>query len=499
MNINITRPTISKISLYSRYLLPIVLLFPQLVKANVNMSDIYSNDMILQRELAVPISGSASDSENITVTFSGQTKTTTADSSGYWKIYLDPMPADGNGITLQIQGNNTLSYTNVIVGDIWITSGQSNMQVNMGNDASYEGEGVTSLPQMRFKAMNDGWFVASDSVRYRVSTVGWFFGKKIHLETGVPIGLIWAAIGGTPIESWMNEQSIIDDPHLTPGGTFDNKPLSGMYEEHLKRYIPFGVRGAIWYQGERNAKTNWAGGTYTRRLMSMIEGWRTDFESGDFPFYWVQLPTWDEARNCEFHVIREEMRLALQLKNTGMTTNIDIGTYNLHPDRKDLTGGRLGDLALVHHYKVLNQAPMGPMYESSTIEGSTMRLKFRDFGAGIVARNPVTGEPEDVLGFRIAGDRGLFYDATGTIEGNEIIISSPKVSSPTRADYAYEDDVRGNFSIYNTEGLPASPFRTYGPQLPDGVFGCTDPNSPGYDEDATIHDPADCVVTGTAL
>ncbi|MCP4746091.1 MAG: sialate O-acetylesterase [Desulfobacteraceae bacterium] len=475
------------------YIWGFILIFP-LTSQAVTVNPFFGNNMMLQREKLVPIWGSADQNEDVTVTFAGQTKTALPDNSGYWIVRLDPMAANANGQQLRVQGNNTITFANVVIGDIWFCTGQSNMEqevqaASLQHDPAQEAAMAQNMRLIRISSggnLLSQWEELSPDSVGAASAVGWFFGKKIQSELGVPIGLYKCARGGTPVESWMNEESIskiVNEPDISPDGTFDNKVLGAEYANKIKPYMPFAIRGNIWYQGERNSKTNYATETYSERFMSMIEGWRDDFETGDFPFYWVQLPRHFEPG---FPTIREQQRLSLQLLNTGMITTLDLGNTNLHPDGKDDMGSRMADLALAHHYKVSNKAPMGPMYDSYTIDGASICLKFRHFGAGIVAQG------SRVEGFEIAGANGEFYPATGAIDGDEIILQSEDVSSPTQAHYAWLP-IPEEFSIYNSEGLPASPFRTYGPQLPDDVFRCAYSGFEGYNEDAVIHDLTDCI------
>ncbi len=418
--------------------------------ANVTM-DYFTTNMVLQRSIPAPIWGKADVGESVTIEFNGQTKTTKADAGGNWKVKLDAMPA-GGPFVMDVTGNNALKFTNVMVGEVWVCSGQSNMELTIGTDSSkYTADSVAASNYPNIRHMNThskDWRVCTPATVKAFSAVGFFMARELQKNLNVAVGLIHGSVGGTPIERWM-----------IPGDSGAAAPPD-LYNSWISPVVGWGIRGAIWYQGEANVGNPDA---YRARFPLLIKGWRKVWNQGDFPFLWVQLANYmavqtDPNEDKGWANLREAQRLTLSVPNTGMAVIIDIGeTGDIHPKNKLDVGRRL---ALAARAKAYGQTLVysGPLYESMKIEGNKIRLHFAHVGSGLMAQ----GGP--LKGFVIAGTDNKFQYADAVIQGSEILVSHANIASPTQVRYAWADNPVCN--LYNAEGIPASPFKTTGAQLP---------------------------------
>jgi sialate O-acetylesterase len=437
--------------------------------AAVGVSNAFSDHMVLQRGMACPIWGQASAGEAVTVALASQTKAVTADAKGSWRVKLDPMPA-GGPFTMTIKGSNTVTVQDVQVGEVWQCGGQSNMDTRM---SFYPGLADTiraaNLPQMRYYTLRQPgettrWEVCSPATVGKLSALGFFFGREILKTQGVAVGLVVTAVGGTFISEWLDPESIAADNVLSSNGDSKN---GDMYRQWVAPVVGYGIRGTAWIQGEQD-RSNGLPAYYAGRFQALIKGWRKVWGQGDFPFYYVQLANYgtkqtsatEEASSAE---IREAQRLALQLPNTAMAVAIDIGAANdLHFPDKHSAGIRLSLPAQALDYGKAGLEYSGPLYRSMEIRGSKAYLVFSHTGSGM------TGKGGALQGFAIAGSTGAWVWADqADIHGDTVIVSSAKVTAPAKVRYAWGGNPIGN--LYNVEGLPASPFRTDGPQIPVSV------------------------------
>lgn len=406
------------------------------VAADPIVAPLFSTGMVIQREVDAPIWGQADPGETITVRGSwGQQAETKADDNGRWTTKL-ATPKAGGPFTITISGKLTveIEIENVLAGDVWLCTGQSNMAGNVG---TREQAAQDNYDAVRHTVSGSGtWNATTPETVRGFTAVGYFFGRHLHRELGVPIGLIKAAAGGTLIEPW------------SPKDAYEGAEGS-LYQRHIAGLVPFAVKGAIWYQGEANSRNESLAAPYAAHLQGMIRAWRANFGQGDFPFYYVQLPSIASGDRVYF-MVREAMRRTLgTLPNVGMSINIDIDE-GLHPASKHIMGPRLAMLVLRDVYgKEL--VASGPLFESLAIEGDKAICTFTETGTGLVCRG------DRLSHFEIAGADGNFVEAEATLAGDRVIVSSGKVSKPAAVRYAWSNNPK-EITLFNKEGLPASPF-----------------------------------------
>ncbi|MFT5495351.1 MAG: sialate O-acetylesterase [Kiritimatiellia bacterium] len=451
--------------------------------ADVKLPAVIGNHMVLQREKPVPIWGRAEAGEKVTVTFDGQTKTTTANSDGEWKILLDPLVAipDQKPQNLVVSGNNTLTLENILIGEVWLCSGQSNMEQGMGIvDQSKEEIAAADHPNIRLMLVPkrpsgtpqpdvDAMWVPCNPMTISqggwggFSGVGFFFGRKLHEELKIPIGLIGSSWGGTRIEPWTPPIGFAEVPALAelsktveiaaPGSLKSQGQPTGLYNGMIHPLVPFAIRGAIWYQGEANMGE---GMLYHEKMKALIAGWRSVWGYGEaMPFYFVQLAPFQGYGEGALPLLWEAQTATLNVPNTGMsvTTDITSNMADIHPRNKQDVGKRLALWALAKTYKMRALVYSGPLYRSMKIEGSSIRISFAHTGSGLKSR-----DDQPLTDFTIAGADGISVPATATIEGDTVLVHADRVSSPTQVTFGWHK--LANPNLCNAEGLPASPFRT---------------------------------------
>lgn len=484
------------------------------VLADVTLPAIIGPNMVLQAGMQVPIYGWADAGEKVTVRFRDQAKSCIVDRTGRWCIRLAPMAADGPN-ELTIIGKNTITLANVLVGEVWVCSGQSNMAwpVRASNNAEAEIAAanyprirlftVALRPSLKHESDTQGsWVECSPQTVPNFTAVGYFFGRILHEELNVPVGLINSSWGGTACEAWTSREALEGDPSFRPvlqrwsaavraypedktayeaaradwkrradeakakGEPFTehapSPPLfeqkqhmpGGLFNGMISPLVPYAIRGVIWYQGESNVGRAYA---YRRLLPTMIRDWRDHWGQGPFAFLIVQLANFmarkDEPLDSAWAELREAQTMTAQtVENTSQAVTIDIGEENdIHPKNKQDVGKRLALIALARTYgKGIEYS--GPMYHSMTVEGNKIRIKFTH-ADGLTAKN---GGP--LKGFAIAGDDKRFVWAEATIDGSTVVVSSPQVPRPVAVRYNWADNPEGN--LYNSAGLPACPFRT---------------------------------------
>lgn len=445
--------------------------------AAVKLPAVIGDNMVLQRDAPVPIWGWADKGEEITVAIAGQRLTTKADQNGRWKVVLAKLEA-GETLEMIVQGSSgsTITLKNILVGEVWVCSGQSNMAWGIGKFAETEGDiAAADYPQIRLlqvgqkKAsepaanMDAAWvpctpesILAKGSYADRCgfSATAYYFGRQLQKSLNVPVGLIGASVGGTAAELWTSRKAMEADPALKP---LINGESSRLYNGMIAPLIPYAMRGVIWYQGESNVPRAQQYGTL---FPAMIADWRAHWGQGDFPFGFVQLAPFDYVKvnlaaspeDCA--ELREAQSMTLNsVPNTGMVVTMDItDPKDLHPNNKQEVGRRLALWALAKVYGH-DIAYSGPIYKSMAVEGKTIRLQFDHIGGGLVASD---GKP--LTDFSIAGTDQSFIPATATIDSNSIVVTNDQVAQPVAVRFAWRDDATPNLA--NKEGLPASPFRT---------------------------------------
>lgn len=462
-------------------------------RAEVKPHTLFADHAVLQQGIKLPVWGTAEPGEKVTVKFQDQEQSATASDSGAWRVNLAPLKA-GGPFEMTIAGKNTVAIKDLLVGEVWICSGQSNMEWPMTatrdsqkniKEANYPEirlfrtpKAMTPKPLTEFaptkNAAEGKWTECDPKSVADFSAVAYFFGRKLHQERKVPIGLIQTAWGGTAAELWTREEIFDQYKEL--------KGLKGstLYNAMIAPLIPYGIKGAIWYQGESNVNKAWQ---YRTLFPAMIKNWRDDWKQGDFPFLFVQIAPYSAFYGPDHLPVLREAQLytAQTVPNTAMAVINDFGDDgDIHPVDKDPVGVRLGLGALALAYK--QDVPYnGPIYAASKVDGSRMLLSFKHAAKGLVAQElsiPLTArEVKDkekkivvtkkttidikggaLVGFTIAGKDGKFVEANAKIEGDMIAVSSPSVSEPVAVRYMWGNTAVGN--LFNGVGLPATPFRT---------------------------------------
>lgn len=471
--------------------------------AEVRLPAIIGSGMVLQQESDVPLWGWAAPGTAIRVQadWLSEPATTTATAAGEWSVRLRT-PKAGGPYKLTIDGDNTVTLEDVLIGEVWICSGQSNMEWSVG---LVYGPGVENYadviraanhPDIRLfdvenavavkpaRDCNGKWQRCTPETLPPFSAIGFFFGRRLHEELHVPIGLIGSNWSGTPAEAWTSEATMSGVPKLAAHYADDlalvakerahsrrrvglagtqlppRPPLAAigpntattLYNGMIAPLVPFGIRGVIWYQGESNRN---AARLYRILFPAMISDWRRSWAQGDFPFYYVQIAPFayggDVGESAE---VREAQRLTLAVPNTGMVVTLDIGNpRDIHPGHKDEVGRRLALCALAKTYGQEGLVCSGPLYRSMDIEDNRIRLHFDNIGAGLVSRD---GKP--LTCFTIAGAERHWVPAVAEIDGGDVLVSSEQVSHPVAVRFAWGTADEPNLS--NREGLPASSFST---------------------------------------
>lgn len=460
-------------------------------QAEIKLPKLFGDHMVLQRETEANLWGWAAPNEEITVTLGDSTAKATANADGKWKAKLKT-PAAGGPHELKFKGTNEITLKDVYVGEVWIASGQSNMEWSVAASLNPMEEAananhptirmikvqripsVTPVddipvdPNAKKTTPTSGWAVCSPETVPTFSAVGYYFARHLAQELKVPVGIVNTSWGGTLCEAWTSKEALAAVPELKymadrqvavdPAKPNPNQPAV-LYNGMLAPVIPLSIRGAIWYQGESNVGR---ADEYRTLFPTMIKDWRARFGQGDFPFLFVQLAPYKYDGKFENGVYTGSNKLAelwdsqlktLSLTNTGMCVTTDITNINdIHPKNKQDVGKRLALWALANTYGKKDLVYSGPLYDSSEIEGNKIRVKFKH-GAGLMAKD---GKP--LTHFQIAGEDQKFVEAKAEINGDTLVVSSEQVQKPAAVRFAWNAVAEPN--LFNKAGLPASPFRT---------------------------------------
>ena len=437
--------------------------------AEVKVAPVFGDNMVLQRELPVPVWGTAAPGEKVSVSFAGQNLETEADAEGKWMVKLAPLMTLKTGKQMTVKGSNTITFHDVVIGEVWLCSGQSNMA---GRFMENKGRAIdpkvfkTDISGFRFNTAK-GWSVLDEKTQSQVSCVAYFFGIELYKELDIPIGLIQSYNSATPIQAWMpleaSEQ--IRKELGIPEGWNDVQDIRNpavQFDDKIAPIVPVAFRGVIWYQGERNAKA-FTGWEYRWLLPFHIKIWRelwadtAGLPLRNFPFYYVQVPTQESPVDAEWPWLRDGMRRALDMtENTGMAVFYDYGP-GLHPDNKEPAGKRLALWALAKDYGRTNLVYSGPLLDQVQIKGDKAVLTFKHVGGGL--KNKSDGKM--LKFFEIAGNDGNYVAAEAWIEGDTVVVQSSEVPAPVYVRYLFTKRVPDpEVSLINAEGLPASSFMT---------------------------------------
>jgi len=452
--------------------------------AETSLPSVFSDHMVLQRDRPVPVWGKADPGTTVTVEFTGQKKETVAGASGKWRIDLDPMPASAEPCEMKISSNRksgitNLKFTDVLVGEVWFCAGQSNMQMPMKGwppkcplDNTTSEIAAANHPMIRLynapmkfssvpeETINARWNVCTPETVASFSACAYYFGRKLHRDLGVPVGLLLSSWGGTRIEPWtppcgfesvsLLQKLYQQSTNLASLPKIDQQTPSALYNGMVHAHIPFAIRGAIWYQGESNHGESLR---YVDKSKALIDGWRKLW-GYEFPFYFVQIAPFqygneDPAILPKFWEAQAEIVRAIP--NTGMAVITDCATLdNIHPPDKKDPGIRLALLAEAETYD-MHVVSSGPVFESLEKQGSKLTVAFSS-AVGLATRD---GKAPDW--FEVAGADDAFKPATAEVNGNSVILESPEVPDPQFMRFAWSKLAEPN--LVNGAALPASAFR----------------------------------------
>lgn len=487
--------------------------------ADVKLPAVIGSNMVLQRGKPLPIWGWADAGEMVSVSLAGQTKETKADDKGTWKVTFDAIDKSDKPLDLTVKGTNTITLKNILIGEVWVCSGQSNMQWSVTQSANAPEEiKNANHPNIRLfhvprvpagapaQDVNATWTACSPQTVGAFSAVAYYYGRALQKDLNVPIGLIHSSWGGTRIEPWIpvtgfrlnkskefkrvvdsvinsrasylkTKNTVLDQTALwlpkaqaaaKAGAPIPNPPKwptdpvnkpsapTGLYNGMIHPVVPYAVRGAIWYQGESNRGM---GMVYHELMKSLVGGWRQVWQQKpeDFAFYYVQLAPYNYRNEpLALPEIWEAQTASLSIPNTGMVVTTDIGNVaNIHPTNKQEVGRRLALWALAKTYGKKGTVYSGPLFNEVKFENGKAIIKFDHIGAGLTARD---GKP--LTHFALAGEDKLFTPAKAEVDltGDIIIVQSDGVTKPVAVRFGWDHMAEPN--LMNKEGLPASPFRT---------------------------------------
>jgi sialate O-acetylesterase len=480
--------------------------------ADVTPAPLFRDGAVLQRDQPLPVWGLADPGENVSVAFAGQTASTTAGADGRWSVTLKALEASSASRDLTIKGRNTVVVRDVLVGEVWLASGQSNMEWPLAYSANAKAEiAAANHPLVRqFKAAKTSaaepaftvegeWTPALPATAGRFSGVAYYFAVDLHRSLKVPVGILNSSWGGTGIDPWISpdahrstpelakrfeqseraprpsadeaaahqaaksawekarddarksQQPFTDPAPKAPANLPGTRTLAGLNNGMIAPLAPYALRGAIWYQGESN--TAHASGYHTR-MVALISGFRKQFNQPDAPFYWVQLPNFDHGNKNDdtwhWAELREAQTATLSTPRTGQAVTIDVGeAKDLHPKNKKPVGERLALLARAYGEK--NVIDSGPVITGARRSGARWRVEFAPLAS------PLKAAPAGLTGFELAGADKIFHPAEARIEGAAILVSSAAVPDPVALRYAFRNAPEAG--LFNAAGLPAAPFR----------------------------------------
>ena len=457
--------------------------------AQLKLPAVFSDNMVLQRGKPLNIWGQAAAGEKVTVLFASQKKSVTVDTAGKWMLTLDPLKLSSTPADMVVSAATTITLHNILVGDVWLCTGQSNMEYTLdrklkrytapakGADVSIDALAEIKPDAIRYlyveRVLNKipelptkGWVNGNDTIIRYVSAIGYFFAREIYAETKVPIGIISSSWGGTRIEQWTpdwayNNSTVFKDSVTTANFKIDGMHPGQMYNGMIEPMIPFGIKGVLWYQGESNCMIE-DQGTYLEKYKLFTNAYRRIFKDDNIPFYTVQIAPflYSNRKDPKKHSAEllpkfwEVQAKCMTLPGTEMVVTTDLvdKLTDIHPSYKWIVGHRLALTALAKTYGKKSLEYSGPVYKKSVVKKDAIQLQFSHAGK-------LASSDGDVLTwFTIAGEDGKFVAATAIIKGNKVIVSAPGVVRPTQVRFAWNETAQPNF--INAKGLPAQPFRT---------------------------------------
>lgn len=489
-----------------------------MASASITLASPFTDRAVLQQGKPVTIWGKADPGEQVGVKFEApgveRSASTTAGTDGAWQVSLQSLPASREPGRLTVSGKNTIALKDILVGEVWLAAGQSNMDMALfwtarGKDLAAK----ANAPDIRFfkvgtvasdspvDSLKGAWSLCVAGSAGGFTELGYHFAQALHDKLDVPVGIINSSYGGTSVEAWMDEKSLAADPagsavkqrwqealaefpakrakyeearaaweaekeaaklagsefkKTAPfppsGGPGSQYVPSGLYNAMINPLVPYTIRGVIWYQGENNVKRP---NEYRTLFPSLIKGWRRLFAQGDIPFFWVQLPNYNIGTDANWPGLREAQAQTLSLPNTGQAVTVDIGDgKEIHPANKEEVASRLARITFRRVYGDAAVVDSGPVFDHADFGGKVV-LHFRDAPGGL--RLKVDGMP--IGGFQVAGSDRIFREATARLEGDTVVVSSPSAGKPEAVRYAWTNNPQG-LALVNAAGLPLAPFRT---------------------------------------
>ena len=458
--------------------------------AALTLAPLFTDNMVLQRDTKVPVWGSDQPATEVRVTFGQQSVRTVADASGRWMVRLQPMEASSTPRELVITGSSTLTVSDVLVGDVWLCSGQSNMEKPLGQK---QGQRPTENFQQTLQSAGDPlirifqvphygrvkkgawqmrWLACSAEalVESEFSATGYYFARTLREHSPIPLGIIHSSFGGSMIEAWIPSGQLEEDPVLKKllrrryFAWVDGVQATELYQSMIQPLVPFALKGFLWYQGEANAMYA-ESSIYTRKMQALIHSWRKAWNRPEAPFLFVQLAPFNYSEWDKFPrqltpealpLFREAQAAALAVPQTGMVVTTDLGgrARDIHPIRKREVGERLAWLALNKAgHPGHKELPESPCYAASRISGGEIIVDFSGTGTGLQTR-----DNEPPTGFVIAGRDKVFHPAAARLDGSSVRLSAPEVPDPVAIRFAWNETANPN--LVSSAGLPVTPFRT---------------------------------------
>lgn len=470
-----------------KYTLVIITLFfaSFQINAKIKLPALFSDNMMLQQKSNAPIWGWAEKNGNLTIKTSWNSKIykAKADAQGKWKVDLQT-PVAGGPFTIEVtEGTEKIIVKNVLIGEVWLCSGQSNMEMPL---KGFQGQPVKNGNEIIVRSTNinirlitvpratvlepltdfEGkWEVASPKSTSNFSATAWYFGSLLQEVLDVPVGLIHVSYGGSSMEAWMNQEMLKDFTSAKIPTTKEelakdpNRVPTTLFNGMLSPVIGYGIKGCIWYQGESNYER---AGEYKDLMKKMVSSWRALWKQGDFPFYYAQIAPFNYA---SFHpkdyldkynsaYLREaQLKASKEIPNSAMAVLMDIGEENsIHPMDKEKGGSRLAYQALARTYGIEGFEFESPKYKSMEIKDNSVTVSFDDVANGI------TSYDKEVTGFELAGEDKIFYPAKTVVRRKSVVLTSDKVAKPVAVRYLFKDFAKAE--LFSAGGLPVSSFRT---------------------------------------
>jgi len=456
------------------------LLHSQVSTAKVTLPNFFANGMVLQQQSQVNFWGKSSNPSkvlSISTSWDKKKYEVSTDADGKWKIKL-ATPKAGGPYTITINDGDNFQLSEIWIGEVWLVSGQSNMEMpvqgfkdqpvlnaseifkNATNKNIHVFRTIKEAKGTAVDNMRGNWQVADSAAIRLFSAVGYLFAVELQQKLKVPVGIVQSAWGGTGVESWMSAETLkgFDKYQPKEAGTVqktDRNAPSALFNGMINPLIGYGIKGVLWYQGERNHREP---ELYAQMFPKMIADWRARWNIGDFPFYYVQLAPIESVKDGEqisLSALFREMQYNTQFSvpNAGMSVTLDAGEQKvIHPANKPAVAKRLAAIALNQNYGFKEIAYAGPSYKSFTVKGNQLTLNFDHAEKGLKAFTTPS------INFELAGADKVFHPAKAEIKGNTVVLQTDNVQKPVAARYGFKMWVMGD--LYNAEGLPASSFRT---------------------------------------